>query len=112
MTDTSPTPASLTAARRRILVEMDAEAFKLWQHNPVTAAFFQYLLDLVDDFRATAADLLENGLYEVHAQHPDKNPDVVRGRILTLRDLHQITLEDIQGLYGVVPISEDERQED
>lgn len=111
MTDANPTPESLAAARRRILAEMSSEAFRLWQHNPVTASFFQYLLDLVADFRSTAADLLENGLYTEHAQHPDKNPDVVRGRILALRDLHQITLEDIQGLYGIEPHSQDDRQD-
>lgn len=102
-------PSALAAVRRQALLDMTATEFKLWQHNPVTAAYLQFQADLIDDWRRLAADLLEAGAFHLHDPHEDKNPDVVRGRILAVRNLHQIKLEDIQGFYGKEPpVSEDE----
>lgn len=70
---------------------MEDQEFNLWRHNPVTAAYLQYLADLRAALRTAASDLLEAG-------NLDK-PDVIRGRLLILQELHDLTLADIHGFY-------------
>lgn len=107
--DETINPSALAQARRQAFLDMSPTEFRLWQHNPITAAYLQFQADLIDDWRRIAADLLEAGAYHVHDAHEDKNPDVVRGRILAVRNLHAIKLEDIQAFYGKEPpVSEDE----
>lgn len=70
------------------LTELD---FQQWRHHPITAAYLLYLGDQVEAFRTAAADLLEAGNLDA--------PDVLRGRLLTLRELQNLSLDDIRGFY-------------
>jgi hypothetical protein len=76
----------------QLLLELSDEAYHLWRHGPITAAYLLYLGDQVEAFRTAAADLLEAGTL-------DKQAEVVRGRILTLRELQNLALSDIQNFY-------------
>lgn len=96
-------PDTLTTARRQLFLDMSPTEFRMWQHNPITAAYLQYLDDVIANWRDLAADLLEAGAYRLGDPHEDRNPDVVRGQLVALRKLRQISLEDIQGFYGKVP---------
>ena len=73
-------------------LELSEEAYALWRHNPVTGAYLKYLDDQAEAFRTAAADLLEAGTLESQA-------DVIRGRILTLRELQTLSLGVIQNFY-------------
>lgn len=86
-----------------ILLEIGEQEFMLWQHNPISAAYLQFLDDQVAVWREIAADLLEAGAFRLGDPAEDRNPDVVRGKLLALRELRGITLTDIQGFYGKEP---------
>lgn len=75
-----------------LLLELSEQSFNLWRHNPITAAYLAYLGDQVEAFRTAVADLLEQG--ELNRQ-----ADVLRGRILTLRELHDLELQHIHNFY-------------
>ena len=75
-----------------LLLELSEESFQLWRHSPITAAYLQYLDDQANAFRKAAADLLEAGQLAPQA-------DMIRGRILTLRELHTLSLDVIQNFY-------------
>ena len=75
-----------------LFLEMSEQEFQLWRHNPITAGYLQYLGDQVEAFRTAAADLLEAGRLTPQA-------DELRGRLLILRELHNLTLDDIRGFY-------------
>lgn len=79
-------------AHETLLLELTEQAYNLWRHNPITAAYLAYLQDQVDAFRTAAADLLEDGKLDAQAE-------VLRGRILTLRELHSLALSDIHNFY-------------
>lgn len=74
-----------------LLLQMSVQEFQLWRHNPITAAYLSYLADQVEAFRTAAADLLESGNLD--------HPDVIRGRLLTLRELQHLSLDDIHNFY-------------
>jgi hypothetical protein len=74
-----------------LLLELSEESFHLWRHNPVTAAYLRYLGDQVEAFRTAAADLLEAGNLD--------RSDVIRGRLMTLRELQNLSLDDIRNFY-------------
>jgi hypothetical protein len=76
----------------RLLLELSEEAYHLWRHSPITAAYLLYLGDQIEAFRTAAADLLEAG--QLSPQF-----DVIRGRIMTLRELQNLSLDDIQNFY-------------
>ena len=71
---------------------MSEQEYHLWRHHPVTAAYLCYLQEQVDAFRTAAADLLEAGQLAPQS-------DLLRGRILTLRELHNLDLETIKNFY-------------
>lgn len=96
-------PETVASARRQLFLDMSPAEFRLWQHNPITAAYLQYMSDVIANWREIAADLLEAGAYRLGEQHEDRNPDVVRGQLVALRKLRQISLQDIQGFYGKEP---------
>ena len=79
-------------AHETLFLEMTAQEFNQWRHHPVTAAYLQYLDDLVKSFRGSAADLLEAGRLNPQAEE-------LKGRLLTLRELHSLSLTDICGFY-------------
>jgi hypothetical protein len=80
------------APHETLLLEMSEQSYHLWRHSPVTAAYLKYLADQVEAFRTAAADMLEEGRLGTGS-------DVLRGRILTLRELHTLSLEDIHEFY-------------
>ena len=75
-----------------LFLQMSEQEYHLWRHHPVTAAYLLYLQEQAAAFRTAAADLLEAGQLALQA-------DVLRGRILTLRELHSLDLETIQNFY-------------
>lgn len=79
-------------AHEQLLLELTEQEFNLWRHNPITAAYLSYLGDQVEAFRIAAMDLLEAG-----ALAPQS--DVIRGRILSLRELQTLSLGAIQNFY-------------
>lgn len=79
-------------AHETLLLELSEQSFNLWRHSPITAAYLAYLGDQVEAFRTAAADLLEQGLL-------DEKANVLRGRILTLRELHDLELQHIHTFY-------------
>lgn len=91
-----------------VLLEISDQEWKQWQHGPISKAFFQFLEDQLTVFREAAADLLEQGYFTDHDPNPDRNPEVVRGRLLTLRELARIELQPIQAFYGKEPPEEPE----
>lgn len=104
-------PEAVASAKRETMLGLGEQEFRLWQHSPITAAFFQFMDDQVASWRENAADLLEMGAFIPGAREQDRNPDVVRGRILALRELREIELETIQGAYGKSPPEEDQEQQ-
>ena len=82
----------MRAAHETLLLELSDEAYYVWRHNPVTAAYLQYLSDQAEAFRTAAADLLEAGTLAPQAE-------MLRGRILTLRELQTLSLDVIQNFY-------------
>ena len=76
----------------QLLLEISDETYQIWRHNPITAAYLEYLKDQADAFRTAAADLLEAGNLAPQA-------DMIRGRILTLRELQTLSLGVIQNFY-------------
>jgi len=91
--------ATADAKRARILAVKDPE-WQAWRHNPITASYLQYLEDQIDFFRNAAADMLEAGQFLAGTQHQDRNPDVLRGQIIALRQLHDLELAAIHAFYG------------
>jgi hypothetical protein len=87
-------------AHERLLLELTEEAYHIWRHNPVTAAYLLYLGDQIEAFRTASADLLEAGNLE--------RPDVIRGRLMTLRELQNLSLDDIRNFYRQEEEAKDE----
>ena len=87
------------APHEQLLLGLSEEAYQLWRHNPVTGAYLHFLEDQLNAFRTAAADLLEAGKLE-------PGSDVLRGRMLTLRELHELKLSDIHGFYRQVDTEE------
>lgn len=84
--------AKLRPPHETLFLEMSAQEYHQWRHHPVTAAYLLYLKDLVESFRTSAADLLEAGRLNPQA-------DELKGRLLTLRELHSLDLGDICNFY-------------
>lgn len=103
----SPNPHS---PHGELLLELSQQSWAQWQHHPISKAFFAFLEDQHLAFRELAADLLEAGAYRVGAPHEDQNPDVVRGKLLQLKQLSRIGLTDIQSFYGKEEPSEQQDQ--
>jgi len=76
----------------QLLLELSEEAYHQWRHHPLTSAYLHYLGDQADAFRTAAADLLEAGQLAPQS-------DVIRGRILTLRELQNLSLDAIRNFY-------------
>lgn len=89
-----------------VLLELGEQEFKLWQHSPITAAYLQFMEDFITASRDLAADLLEAGAYRLGDNHEDRNPDVVRGKLIATRYLRGIGLSEIQAFYGKEPAVE------
>lgn len=65
-----------------------------WLHHPVTKVYMAFLADQKANLRETAADLIVGGV------EPDSPMGKeVRGRILTLGELHTLSLAQVQSFY-------------
>ena len=73
-------------------MDLSETAYHQWRHSPITAAYLLYLQDQAEAFRTAAADLLEAGQLAPQSE-------MLRGRILTLRELHSLSLDVIQNFY-------------
>lgn len=82
-----------------LVEEITDEAFNQWLHSPITGMFFQFLRDQRLAWREQATDMWENGLFRNHDGHPDRNPDVVRGRVLAFGELAEIRISGIKDFY-------------
>jgi len=87
-----PLHDALRSPHESLLMGLSEQEYNLWRQNPITAAYLEYLKDQADAFRAAAADLLEAGNLAPQA-------DMIRGRILTLRELQTLSLGVIQNFY-------------
>lgn len=101
-------PEAVAASKRSTMLNIGEQEFKLWQHSPITAGFFQFMDDQIAVWRELAADLVEAGAFELGARAENNNPDVVRGRILAVRELRDITVQTIQSAYGKEMPDEDQ----
>jgi len=100
ITDPAYLPAAVAQSKRDTMTGITSQEFNQWRHNPITAGFLQYMEDSVAFLREAAADLLEAGQFNQGDVHQDKNPDCLRGQIITLRHLHGIEIQTIQSFYG------------
>ena len=80
-------------------LDVSEMAFQQWRHHPLTAAFMRFMKDQADNWREGAMDLWEMGQLVSNHQHPDLNSDVIRGKVIALRELREIRLEQIQEFY-------------
>jgi hypothetical protein len=85
---------------RSVLCEIKEQEWMLWQHNPITAAYLQFMDDQIAAWRELGMDLLEGGAFRLGDPSADRNPDVVRGQLLAARGLRGITLGQIQAFYA------------
>ncbi len=90
-------PLLTQAYRRRppheqLLLELAEQDYQQWRHHPITAAYLLYLGDLRAAFRVSAADLLEAGRLAPQA-------DELRGRLLNLHEVQELSLDAIQNFY-------------
>lgn len=86
-------------SHEEVLMDLGEQEWQQWRHSPITAAFLGFLRDRLELCRQNASDLVYLGAYDIAAQQPDRNPNVMRGQMLTLDELQQITIEAIQGFY-------------
>jgi len=93
------TPAGMAQSKRAHTMAIGDTDYQQWRHHPITAAYLQFLDDQIEYMRTAAADLLENGLLTPGDRHQDRNPDVLRGQIVMLRQIHGLTLEQMQEFY-------------
>ncbi len=93
------TPSAAHAKRENICSVSETE-YNMWRHHPVSAGFVQYMEDLVAFYRESVADMLESGLFLAGDHHQDRNPDVMRGQIIMLRQLHGVTIDQIKEFYA------------
>ena len=75
-----------------LLLGLSEQEYMLWRHGPITAAYLLYMGDQIEAFRTAAMDLLEAGQLAPQM-------DTVRGRLLTLHELQNLSLDDIRNFY-------------
>ena len=76
----------------QLFLELSEQEYHQFRHHPLMAAYLKYLGDQIEAFRTAACDLLEAGRLSEQA-------DVIRGRLLTLRELQNLSLDDIRNFY-------------
>lgn len=91
---------ALAEVKRQQILGVGETEWQKWRHSPITASYLQFLEDQVAFYRDSAADILEAGQFAAGSSHQDKNPDVLRGQIVMLRQLHGLELAAIQRFYG------------
>jgi hypothetical protein len=94
-----PSVERVAETKRELIFEIDETQFQLWRHERISAAFLQFVEDQIAEFRELAAICVEHGYFTRGDAHEDRNPDVVRGKIIALKQLHNLSLMDIQRFY-------------
>ena len=87
-------------AHEELLLELSEESYHQWRHSPITSAYLKYLGDQIEAFRTAAMDLLEAGAL--------KDQDMIRGRLATLRELQNLSLDDIKNFYRAADTREND----
>ncbi len=100
ITDPKFSPAAVAKSKRENICSVGETEFHQWRHSPITAGYLQYMEDLVAFYRESVADMLESGLFLAGDHHQDRNPDVMRGQIIMLRQLHGVTIDQIKEFYA------------
>lgn len=81
-------------------MEASAQDFQRWRHNPMTAAVLQHFDDLIGYYREGIADLAEMGQLDNATPNEARNSQVLRGRLLMLREIKGLDIEQIQQFYA------------
>jgi hypothetical protein len=89
-----------TSEHARLLLELKPQDWAMFCHHPIMKAFLAFQEDQIAYWRDICADLVEMGAFRLADAHEDRNPDVVRGKLIALKQLARISLADIQGFYG------------
>src|SRR6266852_5730034 len=82
-----------------VLMDLSSEDWARWRNHPVTSAYLAFLADQVILWREVCADLVINGAFHVADANEDRNPDVVRGKVLATRQLRDLDIATIQQFY-------------
>lgn len=96
-------PEEVREARRALWAELTPQHFAGWQHNLITAAFFQHLEDRYTASRELVADIVEGFAVGDAQANPLRDLGVLRGELGLLKVLRGIDLSVIQGFYGQEP---------
>jgi len=88
------------------LKDLEDQDFQRWRHHPVTQVFLAFLKDQAETDRQTLL-----ALWEARNLDPDKSAEL-RGRVLVLDELQELTLSSIKMLEGIeVPTPAEEEQQ-
>lgn len=101
-------PEAVAANKRETMLSISEQEFRLWQHSPITAGFFQFLADQIESSRNLAADFVEGGWIREMGKPEAASLERLRGEILLLRQLHATTAQDIHRYYGKEMPDEDQ----
>lgn len=82
-----------------VFTNLDDQSFMQWKHHPLTAAFFAFMRDQGQNWKDGAMALWENGNLDPTHKSEDLNSNVIRGKVLALAEMGQISLERIQQFY-------------
>lgn len=97
-------PVASRPPHEELLLSLKDHDYQQWRHHPITSAYLRYLGDLRTSFRTSAADLLEAGRLAPQA-------DELRGRLLNLMELQELSLDAIQNFYRQEDTEEDDGRE-
>lgn len=86
-------------APKEVFDDLTDVTFAQWKHHPVSAAFFRFMEDQRQNWKDGAMDRWENGLLDPADKREDFNSNVVRGKVLALAEVGQISLRAIQEFY-------------
>ena len=78
---------------------LDEPTFMQWKHHPLTAGFFRFMRDQRQNWKDGAMALWENGNLDPDHKSEDLNSNVIRGKVLALAEMDQISLYAIQQFY-------------
>lgn len=82
------------SGNKSIILELTDSQYQLWRHQPITAAFLQYLQDQAGAFRRDLLYRWENG------HLTDNDSSEIRGIVRILDELTNLPLRVIYEFYG------------
>lgn len=90
----------MAQAKRQTILATSEQEWQMWRHNPITAAYLQFLADHVESARNLAADYVETGSLKELGSQDYSSLHRIRGEIMLLRQLHTLELGAIHRFYG------------